>query len=134
MSQAVIAKSITINRLGPKQYLISKYFDIGHSFLIVDNLIIVDLVNFFKKCIFREKNLQCHSEVKKVKVRSLSRVRLFETPWTVAHQVPPSMGFSRQQYWSGLPLPSPGISSPNPGIKPRDQTHVSRIAGRCFNL
>ena len=119
MSQAVIAKSITINRLGPKQYLISKFFDIGHSFLIVDNLIIVDLVNFFKKCIFREKNLQCHSEVKKVKVRSLSRVRLFETPWTVAHQVPPSMGFSRQQYWSGLPLPSPGISSPNPGIKPR---------------
>ena len=134
MSQAVIAKSITINRLGPKQYLISKFFDIGHSFLIVDNLIIVDLVNFFKKCIFREKNLQCHSEVKKVKVRSLSRVRLFETPWTVAHQVPPSMGFSRQQYWSGLPLPSPGISSPNPGIKPRDQTHVSRIAGGCFTI
>ena len=39
----------------------------------------------------------------KVKVKSLSRVRLFATPWTVAHQAPPSMGFSRQEYWSGLP-------------------------------
>ena len=36
-----------------------------------------------------------------------SRVRLFETPWTAAHQAPPSMGFSRQEYWSGVPLPSP---------------------------
>ena len=43
----------------------------------------------------------------KVKVKSLSRVQLFETPWTAAHQAPPSMGFSRQEYWSGLPLPSP---------------------------
>ena len=43
----------------------------------------------------------------KVKVKSLSRVRLFATPWTAAYQAPPSMGFSRQEYWSGLPLPSP---------------------------
>ena len=42
-----------------------------------------------------------------VKGKSLSRVRLFATPWTAAHQVPPSMGFSRQEYWSGVPLPSP---------------------------
>ena len=41
----------------------------------------------------------------KVKVKSLSRVRLFTTPWTVAHQAPPSMGFSRQEHWSGLPFP-----------------------------
>ena len=54
----------------------------------------------------------------KVKVMSLSRVRLFVTPWTVAHQAPPSMGLSRQEYWSGLPLPSPG-DLPNPGIEPR---------------
>ena len=40
-------------------------------------------------------------------VKSLSRVRLFATPWTVAYQAPPSMGFSRQEYWSGLPFPSP---------------------------
>ena len=43
----------------------------------------------------------------KVKVKSLSRVRLFATPWTVAYQAPLSMGFSRQEYWIGLPLPSP---------------------------
>ena len=43
----------------------------------------------------------------KVKVKSLSRVLLLATPWTAAHQAPPSMGFSRQEYWSGLPLPSP---------------------------
>ena len=43
----------------------------------------------------------------KVKVKSLSHVRLLATPWTLAHQAPPSMGFSRQEYWSGVPLPSP---------------------------
>ena len=43
----------------------------------------------------------------KVKVKSLGHVRLFATPWTAAHQAPPSMGFSRQEYWSGVPLPSP---------------------------
>ena len=43
----------------------------------------------------------------KVKVKSLSCVGLFATPWTAAHQAPPSMGFSRQEYWSGLPLPTP---------------------------
>ena len=44
-----------------------------------------------------------------VKVKSLSRVRLLATPWTAAYQAPPSMGFSRQEYWSGLPLPSPKL-------------------------
>ena len=43
----------------------------------------------------------------KVKVKSLSRVRLLTTSWTAAYQAPPSMGFSRQEYWSGVPLPSP---------------------------
>ena len=56
-----------------------------------------------------------------LKVKSLSRVRLFATPWTVAYQAPPSMGFSRQEYWSGLPFPSPG-NLPHPGIKPRSPT------------
>ena len=49
-------------------------------------------------------------------VKSLSRVRLFVTPWTVAYQAPPSMGFSRQGYWSGLSFPSPG-DLPNLGIE-----------------
>ena len=54
----------------------------------------------------------------KVKVKSLSRVQLLVTPWTVAHQAPPSMEFCRQEYWSGLPFPSPG-DLPDPGIEPR---------------
>ena len=44
-----------------------------------------------------------------VKVKSLSHVRLLATPWTAAHQVPPSVGLSRQEYWSGVPLPSLGV-------------------------
>ena len=51
----------------------------------------------------------------------LSPVRLFVTPWTVAHQAPLSMGFPRQEYWSGLPFPSPGYL-PHPGIKLRSPT------------
>ena len=54
----------------------------------------------------------------KVKVKSLSPVRLFATLWTVAYQAPLSMGFSRQECWSGLPFPSPG-DLPDPGVKPR---------------
>ena len=50
-------------------------------------------------------------------LESESEVQLFVSPWTVAYQAPPSMGFSRQEYWSGLPFPSPG-DLPNPGIKP----------------
>ena len=53
----------------------------------------------------------------RVKVKSLSHVRLFVTPWTVADQAPQSMEFSRQEYWSGLPFPSPR-DLPDPGIEP----------------
>ena len=53
----------------------------------------------------------------KLKLKSLSHVQIFTTPWTVAYQSPPSMGFSRQEYWSGLPFPSPE-DLPNPGIEP----------------
>ena len=51
----------------------------------------------------------CNAWKWKVKLKSLSRVWLFETPWTAAFQAPPSMGFSRQEFWSGVPLPSPPI-------------------------
>ena len=54
-------------------------------------------------------------------MKSLRHVWLFATLWTVAHQAPPSMGFSRQEYWSGLPFPSPE-DLPDPGIKPRSPT------------
>ena len=50
-------------------------------------------------------------------MKSLSLVQLFATPWTVAQQAPPSMEFSRQEYWSGLPFPSPGVL-PDLGIEP----------------
>ena len=55
------------------------------------------------------------------KVKLLSRVLLFATPWTIAYQAAPSMGFSRQEYWSGLPFASPG-DFPDPGIEPRSPT------------
>ena len=57
------------------------------------------------------------STFEKKKVKSLSRVRLFATPWTVAYEAPPSMGFSSQEYWSRLPFNSPGDLL-NPGIEP----------------
>ena len=50
--------------------------------------------------------------------KSFSRVRLFVTPWTITHQAPLSMEFSRQTYWSGWPFSSPG-DLPNPGIEPK---------------
>ena len=55
--------------------------------------------------------------ITELKLKSLSRVRLFAIPWTVVYQDPQSMEFSRQEYWSGLPFPSPG-DLPNPGIEP----------------
>ena len=67
-------------------------------------------------------NIHCGTKILyaawKVKMKSLSCVQLFATPWTVAHQASPSMGFSRQEYWCGLPFPSPG-DLPHPGIEPR---------------
>ena len=65
---------------------------------------------------WRIKNWLLQYKVK-VKVKLLSRVRLFATPWAVTYQASPSMGFSRQEYWSGLPFPSPGDLS-DPGIEP----------------
>ena len=68
-----------------------------------------------------------------MKVKSLSRVPLLVTPWTAAHQAPLSMGFSRQEYWSGVPLPSPtydeqfeiiSIGLVNLGAKKRDQVVI----------
>ena len=70
-------------------------------------------------------------------MKSLSRVQLFGTQWTVAYQAPPSMGVSRQEYWSGLPFPSPG-DLPNPGIKPgspalQADTLTSELPGKPNN-
>ena len=63
-------------------------------------------------------------------VSVLSLVQLFATPKTVAHQAPLFMGFSRQEYWNGVPFPLPG-DLPNPGIKPRSPVSPA-LAGRFF--
>ena len=55
----------------------------------------------------KNTGVSCHVLLQCVKVKSLSRVRLLAAPWTAAYQAPPSMGFSRQEYWSGTPVPSP---------------------------
>ena len=60
----------------------------------------------------------------------LSHVQLFATPWTVAHQAPLSTGFSRQEYWSGLPFPSPG-DLPDPGIQPTSLASPALVGGFC---
>ena len=57
------------------------------------------------------------SDLHETSMKLLSHVRLFATPWIVAHQASPSMGFSRQEYWSQLPFPSPG-DLPDPEIEP----------------
>ena len=74
----------------------------------------------------------------KVKVKSFSCVWLFGTPLTVAYQASPSMGFSRQEYWNGLPFPSPG-DLPDPGIKSRSprleaDTLTSEPPRKPFNI
>ena len=81
-------------------------------------------ISLLQECFFVAESLTTcsifhyqQSEVKGSEVKSLSRVQLFATPWTVAYQASPSMGFSRQEHWSGLPFPSPG-DLPDPGIEP----------------
>ena len=72
----------------------------------------------------------------KVKVKSLSRVLLFATPWTAVYQDPPSMGFSRQEYWSGTPLPSPtlGQCSFNSGVMQKSRDFPSLLRPPLFLL
>ena len=91
-------------------------------------LFLLDCFNFAFECVFLFHYLICHyiftlgicyalvCVCARVRVCSLSRVQLFATPWTVSRQAPLSVGFLRQEYWSGLPFLSPG-DLPDPGIK-----------------
>ena len=95
-------------------------------------------ITYFKEARRATINWFCWNvEKEKKKVKLLSRVQLFETPWTVAHQAPLSMGFSRQEHWSGLPFPSPG-DLPDPGIEPRNwdllnkKSKLSQISATLF--
>ena len=83
-------------------------FPWAHEYVFDDNLRVLD--QFYER---------------KVKVKPLSCVQFFVTSQIVAHQAPPSMGFSRQEYWSGLPFPSPR-ELPNPGIEPRSPALQTR--------
>ena len=83
------------------------------------------MVSFITTLKFRIVTISIHVHV--CALSCFSCARLFLTLWTVAHQAPLSMGFSRQEYWSGLPCLVPGESS-----QPRDQTHISCTAGGFF--
>ena len=81
--------------------------------------------------------LHCIPLIYLCEVKSLNPVRLFATPWTVAYRAPQYMEFSRQEYWSGLPFPSPG-DLPNPRIKPgspvlRTDVFPSKPPGKLLN-
>ena len=89
-----------------------------------------------KLCTLDTCNLSCVSYTLKVKVKLLSCVQLFATPWTVAYQAPPSMGFSRWEYWTGLPFPSPR-DLPNPGtecVSPALTGRFFTTDSGCINL
>ena len=67
-----------------------------------------------------------------MKVKSLSRAQLLVTPWSAAYQAPPSMGFSRQEYWSGLPLPSPDYDIFSDFLCFLITLRILRISGQIF--
>ena len=78
--------------------------------------------NYWKTHSFNYMDLWRQSDAsERVKVKFLSHIRLFATPWTVACQFPLPMEFSRQEYWSGFPIPSPG-DLPNPGVESKSPT------------
>ena len=84
-----------------------------------------DCSHEIKRCLLLGRKVMTNLEVKWSEVKLLSRVRLFATPWTVAYQAPQSMGFSRQEYWSGVPFPSPG-DLPDPEMTNLDSILKSR--------
>ena len=76
-----------------------------------------------------------HSALRYATLSHFSRVRLCVTPWSAAHQAPPSMGFSRQEYWSGVPLPSPTLctgSSQRAGLGPAASHHLGLVRNASF--
>ena len=100
----------------PQYKSINSFFivQLSHPYMTTGKTIALTRQTFVGKVMSLLFNMLSQSQ----KVKSLSRVQLFATPRTVAYQAPPSMGCSRQKYWSGLPLPSPQ-DLPNPGIEPR---------------
>ena len=85
-----------------------------------------DCSHEIKRCLLLGRKVMINLVKVKVKVKSLSRVRLLATPWTAAYQAPPSMRFARQEYWSGLPLPSP-MTNLDSILKSRDITLPTKV-------
>ena len=82
----------------------------------------------------RSTGVGCRFLLQRMTVKLFSHVQLLATPWTVAYQAPPSIGFSRQEYWSGLPLPSPRVSiGPGNSTSRYIPTPPPRIENRCSN-
>ena len=131
MSYVNIINIIYINRFNLKIHLLNHriyILKIFNSLIIANGYDIGDIGKYRygkfplskdlqDSTVLEEHVFQFISLTLKVKVKSLSCVLLFGTPWTVAYQASQSMEFSRQEYWSGLPFPSPG-HLPNPGIEP----------------
>ena len=87
------------------------------SILKSKDITLLAKVHLVKGMVFPVVMYGCETwTIEKAEVKLLNCVQLFATPWTVAHQAPLSMGFSRQEYWSALPFPTPG-DLPHPGIK-----------------
>ena len=76
----------------------------------------------------QRQSLPANHQKPHVRQQSLSHARLYATPWTAAYRAPLSLGFSRQEYWSGMPFPSPG-DLPEPGIEPRSPAESQSSEG-----
>ena len=83
-------------------------------------------------CDFTKSKVKLSTHCACARAKSLSRVRLFAAPWTVARQAPLSMGFSRQEHWGGLPCPPPG-DLPDPGVEPASLLSPV-LAGGLFTI
>ena len=94
-----------------------------------DFIFVVVLIWLYSMILFHNKILIINNCFVVAVISLPKGVQFFVTPWTVTHQVSLSMGFPRQEHWSGLPFPSPGESSQS-----RDQTYISYIAGRFFHF
>ena len=114
-----------IQTLCRKENNMMKYTEIGMWGAILDQLLREGLTRRLQLNWHPRRRSQAAADLDEELCKQLyvSHWALFNsvTPWTVAHQAPPSMGFSRQGYWSGLPFPSPG-DLPDPGIEPRSPT------------
>ena len=112
-------RGLRATECGPKYICQFEAWSQKTCYIILHAFIIFHLLVWFRGSQWVSKILEYGKSLggRTFGTKSLSHVRLFATPWTVAYQAPSSMGFSRQEYWSGLPFPSPG-DLPNPGIEP----------------